>query len=108
VSRPAATTDYAGRQENTLALQAMRARFPRRKIWPATSEEAAHVISPTGIVPEELMYPEKLKDVMELLKAKTATGDWKREVLQGWARLVGVKISQAQYRAVFSTGWDVS
>lgn len=65
------------------------------------------MISPTGIVPEELMYPQKLGEVMTLLKAKTATGDWKREVLQGWARLVGVKISQAQYRAVYHTGWDV-
>ena len=66
------------------------------------------MISPTGIIPEELMYPQRLGDVMTLLKSKVATGDWKREVLQGWARTVGVKISQAQYRAVYQTGWDVN
>lgn len=71
----------------------------------AKSEREA-MISPTGIIDESLMYPEKLGAVMEFLKAETATGDWKREVLQGWARTVGVKISQAQYRAVWLTGWD--
>jgi hypothetical protein len=63
--------------------------------------------SPTGIIPEPLMYPEKLGEVMTLLKGMTGTGSWKREVLQGWARLVGVKISQAQYGAVYATGWDI-
>ena len=52
------------------------------------------------------MYPQRLNDVMTLLKGTLATGDWKREVLQGWARTVGVKISQAQYRAVYRTGYD--
>lgn len=66
------------------------------------------MLSPTGIVPEELMYPQKLGEVMTLLKSKVGTGDWKREVLQGWARCVGTKISQAQYRAVYQTGWDVA
>jgi hypothetical protein len=54
------------------------------------------------------MYPEKQKDVLALIKGMTGTGDWKRELLQGWARLVGIKVSQAQYRAVFVTGWDVA
>jgi len=66
------------------------------------------MISPTGIIPEELMFPEKQKDVLALIKGMTATGDWKRELLQGWGRLVGIKVSQAQYRAVYITGWDVT
>jgi hypothetical protein len=66
------------------------------------------MISPTGIIAEALMYPQCISQVMQFLKDQTATGDWKREVLQGWARLVGVKISQAQYRAVYRTGYDVS
>lgn len=66
------------------------------------------MISPTGIIGEALMYPECLSQVMQFLKDKIATGDWKREVLQGWARVVGVKISQAQYRAVYRTGYDVT
>lgn len=44
---------------------------------------------------------------MQFLKDKPGTGSWKREVLQGWARVVGVKISQAQYNAVYRTGYDV-
>lgn len=53
------------------------------------------------------MYPQYLGQVMEYLKATPGTGSWKREVLQGWARVVGAKISQAQYRAVYKTGYDV-
>jgi hypothetical protein len=64
------------------------------------------MISPTGIIAEALMYPEHMSKVMQFLKDTHGTGDWKREVLQGWARTVGVKVSQAQYRAVFVTGWD--
>lgn len=65
------------------------------------------MISPTGIIDESLMFPERLSMVMQFLKDKTATGDWKRQVLQGWARVVGAKISQAQYAAVYRTGYDV-
>jgi hypothetical protein len=64
------------------------------------------MLSPTGIIPEDLMYPEKLGEVMTLLKDMVQTGTWKREVLQGWARVVGSKISQAQYRAVYMSGYD--
>jgi len=53
------------------------------------------------------MYPEKLGEVMNLLKQTVGIGSWKREILQGWARTVGLKISQAQYRAVYMTGYDV-
>jgi hypothetical protein len=65
------------------------------------------MISPTGIIAEALMYPECMSQVMQFLKDTPGTGSWKREVLQGWARVVGVKVSQAQYRAVFMTGHDV-
>lgn len=65
------------------------------------------MISPTGIIDESLMYPERLSQVMQFLKDKAATGSWKREVLQGWARVVGAKISQSQYNAVYQTGYDV-
>lgn len=64
------------------------------------------MISPTGIIPESLMYPERLGEVMQLLKDTPGTGSWKREVLQGWARTVGTKISQGQYNAVYDTGYD--
>lgn len=65
------------------------------------------MISPTGIIPEELMYPSKLGEVMAFLKTTVGTSTWKRDVFQGWARTVGVKISGSQQNAVFQTGWDL-
>lgn len=63
-------------------------------------------ISPTGIIPEELMYPARLGDVMKFLKDWPAPGDTKRQVLFGWARVVGVKLNAGQYHAVYVTGLD--
>jgi hypothetical protein len=74
----------------------------------AAAARDGQMISPTGIIPEAMMYPEKQAEVVALIKGMTATGDWKRELLQGWGRLVGVKIRQHQYRAVFLSGWDVA
>ena len=65
------------------------------------------MISPTGVIPEDLMYPAKLGDVMTLLKNTPGTGSWKREVFQVWARTVGVKISGSQLNAVYQTGYDL-
>lgn len=65
------------------------------------------MISPTGYIPEELMYPNKLGEVMTFLKETTGTGSWKREVFQGWARTVGVKISSSQINVVYQTGYDL-
>jgi len=53
------------------------------------------------------MYPSKLGDVMTLLKTTVATGQWKRDVFQGWARTVGVKIAGSQLNAVYQTGYDI-
>lgn len=62
--------------------------------------------SPTGIIPEELMLPRRLRDVMEFLRRLPVPGHDKRALLQGWARTVGVKLSASQFRAVESTGSD--
>jgi hypothetical protein len=64
-------------------------------------------ISPTGIIPESLMYPAKLGEVMSYIKALTAPAEWKRGLLFGWARVVGVKLNSSQYLAVYNSGWDV-
>jgi hypothetical protein len=64
-------------------------------------------ISPTGIIPEELMYPAKLGDVMEFIKALPTPADWKKGLLFGWARVVGVKLNSSQYHAVYVTGTDL-
>jgi len=65
------------------------------------------MLSPTGVIPEALMYPDKLGDVMTLLKQMPGTSDWKRDIFMGWARTVGVKIANSQKNAVFQTGWDL-
>jgi hypothetical protein len=62
--------------------------------------------SPTGIVPEELMYPQKLGAVMELLKALPGASNEKLDVLRGWAKEVGVKLSASQVDAVRDSGYD--
>jgi len=62
--------------------------------------------SPTGIIPEELMYPQKLGAVMELLKSLPGASNEKLDVLRGWAKEVGVKLSASQVDAVRESGYD--
>ncbi len=62
--------------------------------------------SPTGIIPETLMYPEKLKEVVGFLQAQALPGDFKRKVLQGWAVTVGIRIRERDYKAVEKSGVD--
>lgn len=62
---------------------------------------------PTGIIPEELMYPQKKKEVINFLIAAPAPGDFKRRLLEGWVRWVGIKLTGAEYRRVESSGIDM-
>jgi hypothetical protein len=62
--------------------------------------------SPTGIIPESLMYPQKLGEVMDLLKRTPGSSDEKMNVLMGWAKEVGVKLSASQKDAVRDSGYD--
>ncbi len=63
--------------------------------------------SATGIIPEELMFPTKLAEVMAFLKAAPIRGARKREILFGWQRAVGVKLTGSQYNAVYLSGIDM-
>jgi hypothetical protein len=62
--------------------------------------------SPTGIIPEELMYPQKKAAVIRFLQAQPFNGDYKQKLLQGWAVTVGLRPTKAEYTAVRSTGID--
>lgn len=62
--------------------------------------------SPTGIIPEELMYPSKLGDVMTFLKNAPIKGQRKLDLFLGWARTVGVRVQQSQRNAVMHSGID--
>jgi hypothetical protein len=62
--------------------------------------------SPTGIIPESLMYPQKLGEVMQLLKQTPGNSNEKLAVFRGWAHTVGVKLSTSQVNAVAESGVD--
>lgn len=63
-------------------------------------------ISPTGIIPEALMYPARLGDVMQLIETLAAPGDYKEQLFIGWARTVGVTVNASQRATVRQSGWD--
>jgi hypothetical protein len=62
--------------------------------------------SPTGFIPEELLFPNRLADVMQLLKSMPVEGDAKVDFLVGWARTVGVQLNASQRDAVRHSGVD--
>lgn len=64
--------------------------------------------SPTGIIPEQLMRPAKLAEVMAFLATLPVPGDDKVDLFVGWARMVGVKVNAAQRQKVRLTGTDRS
>ncbi len=63
--------------------------------------------SPTGVIPEELMFPAKLEEVLRFLEAAPVRSRLKVELLMGWARTVGVKLRGSQYHRVRRSGIDV-
>ena len=62
--------------------------------------------SPTGIIPESLMFPGKLREVIHLLERLAIGGDLKEQLLLGYARTVGIKVSPGQRRRVRRSGID--
>jgi hypothetical protein len=62
--------------------------------------------SPTGIIPEELMYREKKKDVILFLQAQAFPGDFKRRLLEGWAITVGLRLRGIDFQMVEKSGID--
>ena len=62
--------------------------------------------SPTGIIPEGLMFREQKRAVLNFLKAQPLPGNLKRELLLGWAQWVGVRIQQREYRELDESGTD--
>ena len=65
-------------------------------------------ISPTGIIPEALMYPARLGEVMLLIEQLAAPGEYKEQLFIGWARTVGVTVNASQRATVRQSGWDYS
>lgn len=63
-------------------------------------------ISPTGIIPEELLYGYKYNAVVEYIGRLHVDGDTKADLLRGWAQTVGVKLNGSQINKVRDTGTD--
>mgnify|MGYP005812044757 CR=1 FL=1 len=62
--------------------------------------------SPTGLIPEALMFPQKKAEVIAHLQAQPWPGDFKRRVLEGWALTVGVRIRSRDFTLVERSGYD--
>lgn len=62
--------------------------------------------SPTGIIPEEYMFRKRRGDVVTWLTQQPLPGYLKRNLLAGWAVLVGVKISGRELKKVEASGID--
>jgi len=62
--------------------------------------------SPTGIIPEDLMYPERKQEVLRFLIAQPYSGDFKRRLLEGWALTVGIRLRGRDFHLVEVSGFD--
>lgn len=62
--------------------------------------------SPTGIIPEDLMFPQKRAAVMAYLINLPVEGDDKVDLLIGWAKAVGVTVNASQRDTVRQSGID--
>jgi hypothetical protein len=62
--------------------------------------------SPTGIIPEDLMYPERREQVINFLISQPLPSWKKRALLGGWATTVGVLPTALDYHKVVASGID--
>jgi hypothetical protein len=67
---------------------------------------ACYVASPTGVIPELLMYPNKKREVVDFLKALPLESKRKRQLLLGWAQTVGMRIEERLYRELDESAID--
>jgi hypothetical protein len=62
--------------------------------------------SPTGIIPEELMYPELKDQVVAFLISQPLPSWTKRRLLAGWATTVNTFPTMLDYHTVVASGID--
>jgi hypothetical protein len=63
-------------------------------------------MSPTTVIPEELMHPAAKREVVAFLVAAPAEAKLKTSLLLGWAQEVGLRLRQRDYDAVTATAID--
>lgn len=59
---------------------------------------------PTDIIPEALMYPQKLVAYVEWLESQVMPGHIKVQMLKWWARWVGIQPQRRWYARVERSG----
>lgn len=64
------------------------------------------MISPTGIIPEELMHAAMKREVKALIVALPLIAADKRELLLGWAVSLRTTLNQFDYAEVEASGTD--
>jgi hypothetical protein len=62
--------------------------------------------STTGIIPEELMYPQRKREVIAFLISQPYTSEYKRRLLEGWCVTVGLRCNSKEYHLVEVSGVD--
>lgn len=62
--------------------------------------------STTGIIPEELMYPQYKREVISFLISMPLPSWTKRRLLEGWCMTVGVRCRSAEYHILEVSGVD--
>lgn len=61
--------------------------------------------SPTGIIPERLISAGMKPALLDYLRAQPWPGDFKLQVLHGWAKVVGNKLTAAEDYSIAASGW---
>lgn len=62
--------------------------------------------STTGIIPEELMFPQLKNDVISFLVMQPLPSWTKRRLLEGWCITVGCRAKSHEYHMVEMSGVD--
>jgi hypothetical protein len=62
--------------------------------------------SPTGIIPEALMYPQFKKEVIDFLITQPLPSWRKVSLLSGWCITVGVRCKSYEYHVLEVSGAD--
>lgn len=62
--------------------------------------------SPTGIIPEELMYPQFKEEVVTFLITLPLPSWTKRRLAEGWCITVGCRMKSRDYHLIEVSGTD--
>jgi hypothetical protein len=62
--------------------------------------------SPTGIIPEELMYPQRKRQAKAWIMSMPYTSQFKSDLWKGWCVTVGLMATRLDYADIEASGID--